>query len=143
MTWLRTFWRNLMADAGDLDPQAREQAVRIVVGLGVAVVVLSLLSAGGVASSSVAPRSAWWEFVTVFRFGLARTFLAIPLLVLGAAAGHVLYNAVETSAVGARLFLPLPGDPDPVKAVKVALAGLNYALITLGAILGLLVGVLK
>ncbi len=143
LTSLYTALTNLWKAAYNLDPEDRKKSVRIAAGLGVMLVVLVLCGAGGAAGQVVPAEHPIWEAVLQARLVLVRLVLAVPILILGAAAGILLYQWMENTDLGKRLLVWDLGDDVRVRAQKTRNGGGILGAILASSILGLLLGVLR
>lgn len=143
ITSLYTALTNLWKAAYNLDPEDRQRSVRIAAGLGVLLVVLVLCGAGGAASQVVPAEHPAWEGVLQARLVLVRLALAVPLLILAAFAGVLIYQLLENTELGKRLLIWAPADDARTQAQKTRNAGSLLGAILAASIVGMLLGVLR
>lgn len=127
----------------NLLPERAKKVVRIVAGIGILLLVLSIFTAGWFAGM----KQEWWEplyeVVQSARITLWRSVLAVGLIVGAVAMAMLIYQWIELTDLGKRLFQWHEEDVFEVCSTKTRNAGMLLCSLMVATILGLLVGVLR
>lgn len=136
-------FKDLLAAAFDLTEVERRRTVRIVSMLAALLVAVVIAWAWRTSGNVVPAESPVWEAVLQTRLVLVRIVLAVPLVVIGAYTALLIFQALENSALGARLFIVVKTDFEMTREAKVKNRGTVLAALFIACILGLLLGVLR
>lgn len=137
--WLTHLWT-----AGyNLTPDQRRRTVRYATATAAALLAVLLFAAGKAAAQSVPADHPVWEAVLQARLALVRLALAVPIVIVALACGLTIYQVMENSELGKRLWQWHESDDAYTQAAKTRNGGMVLAAILGSCILAFLLGILR
>jgi len=137
------FIKDLLSHPGAVSNDRKSELTRVSILIAWLMVAVVLVVVIIFACLNVGDHSSLWDAVLQARWALFRLVLSLGLILVGGGVAILIFNALECTELGKRLFVPDEQDFTGLHTIKVSNAGTILGFLFLACIAGLLLGVLR